>query len=277
MDRAVTFGGGKMFGVLSEPLQPREGPCVLILNSGLIYRVGPGRLSVELARSAGGAGLACFRFDLSGLGDSEPRVPPLGPIESVVADAREAMDHLDRHFGYRRFVLVGLCSGAVHAHHIAAADARVVGAALMDGYVYSTLRSRLTEIGERLRSPGRLARGVLRRAVRLVSPGPAAPVASAEEDAFLPFWPPRAKVETDLSALRDRGVALLFVFTPEWTGYRYAGQMSDAFRRVDYGARLIEKQIDEAEHLYLERRARNELTDTVGRWLAAQPWAEPAC
>ena len=269
MDRAVSFDGGRLFGILTESTSATDRPCVLILNAGLIYRVGPARLAVALARSVRQAGFSSFRFDLSGLGDSEPRMPTVGVMDFAIADARAAMDHLHRHFGFRRFVLVGLCSGAVHAHHVATADVRVVGAALLDGYVYLTLRSLFGDARERIRSPRRLARSVCRLAVRLAFGRGHAQIAIGEDHALIPPWPPRARVEADLRVLRDRGMALLYVFSAEWTAYRYAGQMNDAFRRVRYGPRLTEKQVAFAEHLYLDRRARAELLEIIRGWLAA--------
>jgi pimeloyl-ACP methyl ester carboxylesterase len=269
-ERAVMFGDDQRLGILAEPAAPTRRPCVLIPNSGLIYRVGPARLSVALSRSLAAAGFPAFRFDLSGLGDSEARVSS-GATESAIADAREAMDHLGQVFGWSRFVLLGLCSGAVHAHHIALAEPRVIGVAMMDGYVYATLRSRLAQAQERMRSPVRLARGVIRRAVRfLLRRHPTAPV--SDDDAFIPPWPPRSRVQAELLALQRRGVALLQVFTPEWTDYRYVGQMNEAFR---YGPRLVEKRIENAEHLYLEPAARVELLETVRSWLESDPWGGP--
>jgi len=276
MDRTVTFDDGRLFGVLSEPRQKGDRPCLLILNAGLIYRVGPARLSVELARAAEEAGFASFRFDISGFGDSEPRSVPLGPVESAVADAKAAMDHLGRQFGYRRFVVAGLCSGATQSHHVAVADDRVVGAVLVDGCVFPTLRSRLAELGERLGSPVRLTRLVVRKAWRSVrrlsQPRPAVLAAGGAGEMFP--WPSLAQVASDLALLRDRGVALLYVFSGEWARYRYVGQMADTFRDVAYGPRLVERQNGRAEHLHLDHAARQELLGTVRGWLQGRPWAE---
>ena len=91
MESAVTFGGGRLLGVLSQPESSADRQCLLILNAGLVYRVGPGRLSWDLAHWAADLGFSSFRFDWSGLGDSAPRIPPLGAIESAVADWRQAM------------------------------------------------------------------------------------------------------------------------------------------------------------------------------------------
>ena len=46
------------------------GPTVVMLNSGKLDHLGPGRLWVHLARSWARVGVAVLRVDLSGLGDS---------------------------------------------------------------------------------------------------------------------------------------------------------------------------------------------------------------
>ena len=56
-ERGVVFGDGRLLGVpTSPPDEARDRPCVVILNAGVIHRVGPGRLSVDIARRAAAAG-----------------------------------------------------------------------------------------------------------------------------------------------------------------------------------------------------------------------------
>ena len=267
-ERAVTFGGGRVLGVLTESGDGnRDRPCLVVLNAGLIHRVGPGRLSVEIARCAASAGYSAFRFDLSGLGDAAPRVSPLGVEESAVADVKEALDHLAANHGFRSFVLLGLCSGAVHVHHATVADDRIRGAVLLDGYSYPTLRFRLGAMADRLRSPLLLLRSMVRRAVRFLS-GAGAWRLAAENEAFLPRTPPRHEVEADLRAIVSRGVQLLYVFTGEWSHiYRHEGQVREAFPRVPFGSTLTERLIPSAEHLFFTPPERAQLLGILAEWL----------
>lgn len=270
-ERAVTFGGGRVLGVLTESGdETRDRPCLVVLNAGLIYRVGPGRLSVEIARCAASAGFSAFRFDLSGLGDTAPRVSPLGVVESAVADVREALDHLGANHGFRSFVLLGLCSGAIHAHHATVADDRIKGAVLLDGYSYPTLRFRLGAVADRLSSPLRLLRSLVRRAVRALAGASASPL-PAEDDAFLPRKPTRHDVETDLRAMVSRGVQMLYVFTGEWSRvYRYEGQVRAAFPRIPFGSTLTERLIPTAEHLFFTPPERARLLGILAEWLVGR-------
>lgn len=270
-EEAFTFGGGRVQGVLTTPAdQNPDRPCVVVLNAGLIYRVGPGRLSVEVARCAASAGFSAFRFDLSGLGDTAPRVPSLGVVESAVADVKEALDHLGAHHGFRSFVLIGLCSGAVHVHHAAAADDRVRGAVLVDGYSYPTLRFRLGAVADRLRFPLLLLRSMVRAGARSLSEARVQRLA-AEDDAFLPPTPGRHEVEAGLRAMVSRGVQLLYVFSGEWNHvYRHEGQVRAAFPRVPFGSTLTERLIPAAEHLFFTPPERARLLGILAEWLVGR-------
>jgi alpha-beta hydrolase superfamily lysophospholipase len=133
-ERAVTLGRNALVGVVSEPAMPppAERPVVLLLNSGIVHRVGPARMSVRLARRLSEAGHLSVRFDHSGIGDSAPGADGRSWQELWIAEVREVMDELTRTHGARRFVLVGLCSGATTAFRVALADSRVAGAVLMN-------------------------------------------------------------------------------------------------------------------------------------------------
>ena len=45
-------------------------PTVVLLNAGIVHRVGPNRMHVLLARALAAAGIPSLRFDMSGIGDS---------------------------------------------------------------------------------------------------------------------------------------------------------------------------------------------------------------
>jgi len=229
--------------------------------------VGPGRLSVEIARQAAEAGFPALRFDFSEIGDSLPRAPPLDATASGIADAREAMDHLSAACGARRFVLLGLCSGAWHAHHIAVADPRVAGAVVLDGYAFPTRRSRGMELLERLDDPLAVLGGAGRRVRRLFHSEPAPEAGGGERDKFFPGDPTREQMARDLQALAARDVGLLYVYSGEWRKYRYEGQLRDAFREVALDRILTERLIATADHLYCTQPERAALWPVIGAWL----------
>ena len=83
---------------------------------------------VRLAEKMGKAGIASFRIDFTGLGDS---IGPPGRqfvrtslFEDRVADIKSALDYLQAS-GYRHFAVQGTCSGAYHAFRSSLADQRI--------------------------------------------------------------------------------------------------------------------------------------------------------
>jgi pimeloyl-ACP methyl ester carboxylesterase len=121
-ERACRLGkDGHLFGILSRSTPPNDRPAILMLNAGAIHHVGPNRLYVTLARQLSARGFACLRLDLEGIGDSvlrtEGRENHPYPI-TAIDDTAAAIEYLKR-LGYRRFVALGLCSGAHTAFHAA--------------------------------------------------------------------------------------------------------------------------------------------------------------
>src|SRR5436190_8757987 len=98
-ERAVRLGKNAMVGVLTEPdpqVRSADAPAVVLLNAGLLHRVGACRLHVRVARALAPAGFTSLRFDFSGMGDSEPRRDGLSFEEAAVREVQEAMDYLEK-------------------------------------------------------------------------------------------------------------------------------------------------------------------------------------
>ena len=75
-ERPVMIGADRnLMGIVCEPdgPWPASRPAMIMLNAGLIHRVGPNRLHVRLARELAARGFLSLRLDLSGRGDSDPR------------------------------------------------------------------------------------------------------------------------------------------------------------------------------------------------------------
>ena len=119
-----------LVGVLTESetaFDPGRLPTIVVLNAGLIHRVGPNRIYVKIARDLASLGHTVLRFDFSGTGDSPPRVDATPFATSSVLETRQMMDYLTQTRRIRRFVLLGICSGAEVALKTASTDDRVVG------------------------------------------------------------------------------------------------------------------------------------------------------
>lgn len=194
---------GNVVAILAEPDAPGAGlPAFVLLNAGVLHRVGPHRLHVRLARALAAAGHAALRIDLSGIGDSRPVAHGLSFRDSAVADTRAALDRLGERTGARSAVLFGICAGADNALAAALRDERVAGIVLVDPHAYATRRARLRRLRQRLARGGLLKRVfALRRA--------APPAAGRSERQP----PPRARMRSDLAALTARGVRILSIHT----------------------------------------------------------------
>jgi pimeloyl-ACP methyl ester carboxylesterase len=121
----VEHAGERLLGVLHVPAMRRTDVAVVCLSSGLQNRAGPHRLYVKAARRFAELGLASFRLDLPGVGDSSGRVAEThfdchdaGVIPTIV-------DVLGRDYGLGRIVLLGLCAGARVAIKGAVRDRRI--------------------------------------------------------------------------------------------------------------------------------------------------------
>ena len=142
----VLFGPDRsLVGVVSTPMEEgRMAPVAcLMLNMGANYRVGPHRINVKLARQMARQGVSSIRFDLAGLGDSGPPSGSNHFMTQVVLDVQAAMNLVETMLGIRRFIVIGLCSGAANGMATAMADPRIVGLLMFDAYAFPNRRSRL--------------------------------------------------------------------------------------------------------------------------------------
>ena len=91
-------------------------PVILLLNSGLLPNTGPFRLYVRMARHFSRLGFDSFRFDLSGIGESNRRDDSLPRDQQQIDDIKLVMDSLENTHGKTQFVVMGICTGADNAH-----------------------------------------------------------------------------------------------------------------------------------------------------------------
>jgi hypothetical protein len=262
-ERILTFGADdERFGLASLPpggVDPKR-PALLLLNAGVMPRVGPFRWYVELARRVAARGTLTFRFDHVGVGDAPPM--ETGLLGKEVAKAvGAAMDALTRAYGVERFALGGLCSGALESHNVALVEPRVTAVILLDGYAFKTpifYRELLRRKLARPTSwPGTLRRVAESGFQRLVGSGSApAPTdghgseAQAEEALFFDGWPGLEQARAELSTLVARGGRALFVYTGGWSDFVHPAQFQEMFPGVA-GRGVRVHFLPEADHSYL--------------------------
>lgn len=136
---AVVFrnrDGLRLFGILHRPQGVMEKDVgVIFLSPGVKTRVAPHRLYNKMTESLLKLGYPVLRFDFYGLGDSEGELPErqLADLYATVQDGRYvddtlcAMDWMQERLGLDRFVLAGLCGGALTGIMAAGQDRRARG------------------------------------------------------------------------------------------------------------------------------------------------------
>ena len=261
-ERAFRFGRAHhLVGVagLPEPATPAAPVGVIVLNAGMVHRVGPFRLHVEITRRLNASGYPTLRFDLSSLGDSSAADESRSQTQQVNADVADAMSLLASHSGCSRFVLLGLCSGAQNAHGVAIDEARVAGAIFLDGYAYRTLGFRLRHYLPRLWSAERWHRFISRSLQARASQG---------DDVFAVRFPPREQVQRELAAMLDRGLKLRFIYSGGVTRYfNHPRQFRECFGRLADRPQISARLFAGTDHTYALQVDRQRLLDDITTWL----------
>lgn len=275
LERTVQFGTSALLsGVLTEPLPGHEragAPAVVLINSGILHKVGSCRLYVRLARALADAGFVCLRFDLSGLGDSEVRRDALSFEQSSVLETKDAMDYLQRIKGSTSFLLAGLCSGADVAHMTSLEDTRVSGMASIDARTHMTpmfwwhhyAPKALKWSAWRNWVGTRLAR---LRHVATDNAGLPPDEASFELPTYIREVPPREELARDLRHIVGRGIRTLYIFTDGLEFYNHQGQHRSAFSDVPFGSLMQECHLRGSDHIVTDPALQRRVIDLHVSW-----------
>lgn len=284
-DEVLTFGDdGRLVGIVSHPsggeriargptMSPGTvDPGLILLNAGVLHRVGPHRLHVALARRLAGAGVTGLRLDLGGIGDSVASPDAANFRESAVADTRLVMTTMTEMFGIPRFVLFGICAGADNSIATALVDDRVVGIVLIDPPTHATPRSRLRYLYTRVAKRGR-PQDVVRWGLRTAGRGLQHAIAqlrgnsAPERSSGKREAPPLPVYREQWTQLVERGVRILAIFSGiHGAGYNHPDQLFEWFPALR--GRIEHAYFSDANHTFTELSVQVELVDTVTRWMA---------
>jgi pimeloyl-ACP methyl ester carboxylesterase len=266
---------GQLVGIVSQPggkSRTPPAPAVIVLNAGVLHRVGPHRLHVSLTRRLAELGFASLRLDLGGIGDSTASSDAPTFRESAVADTRAAMTGLGDALGARRFVIFGVCAGADNAIATALVDDRVAGIVLVDPAVYATWRSQLRELRARLAGPGSVPKAVrwaargarknLRRRIERMRRGGEPPAEGRE-------YPPLDKLRAQLVTLVERGVRVFAVYAGiHGEGYNHVDQFYETFPELR--GRVDRAYFPDANHTFTQLEDQAALIGVTTRWVASR-------
>jgi len=310
--RAVSFvndAGQRLFGTLHLSGTPNRAlPTVILLSPGVKMRVGPGRLYLPLTDLMNSLGYTVLRFDFHGLGDSE------GDLEEAmladvynhievgryVGDTLSAMRWMRDQHGCKRFMLGGLCGGAITAVLAAARD-KSVDSLLSLGMTVTlasntatpakyltraVLDSRRRGYFRRLLQPKSWLRlltfqseyGVIWRSMKrlVIKDPPAIPAASGDTTIeqpgnVNPLFPPA------YFAFLQRGGRALMIFSEK---DRLQSEYEEKFaafhqqRLADFQRQVEQHVIAGANHVLSFHEWRDEMLADVRAWLSSRAAAE---
>lgn len=253
VEDAVVFGDyDHLVGIWTMPSQTQ--PCeraVIFVTAGMLHSAGPFRLHRELAQNLAEKSIGTLRFDLSGIGESFGVGTAGESTERAIREIQQAMNWIESEHGIRRFVLIGLCSGADDALRAAERDDRVCGLVSMDGLGYRTRRyyfNRLTQhYAKRLLRLDKW-RTVIQRTFKMQLDSGTPLSLQAGED--IREYPQRDEAAEMLQRLADRGTRMHFIYTGGVAEYyNYADQFNDMFPELRGRAEISTNYFASMDHV----------------------------
>jgi pimeloyl-ACP methyl ester carboxylesterase len=253
---------------------------VLLLNAGLIHRIGPNRIYVKMARMLASMGFVVLRFDFSGIGDSGPRKDKLPVTESMIDEMRQAMDYLEQFKNIKQFICIGLCDGATAAGQISVADYRVRKAVLIDPPVPENPQSTLIAYSKYyskralfnphswlkfllMRSSYRNICDAVRMEIKAIfRPGHSQIRETPEVTSALNKF---------FQTLRTRGTKLLIVYSEDSEGdigERYfLDVVKEEYRMMQDSGFLTTEKLNGTDHLVTPLASQEELLSLISKWV----------
>lgn len=253
-------------GIASLPVVVNENkPAIILFNAGVVHKVGPFDINISIANHLSSMGFLVFRFDLSGMGDSLKVKDGTSHQVTVINDLKQTMSFIESQYAVNTFIMMGLCTGADHAHKIACEDARVVGNVWLDGYGYPTAKFNFLRYAPVFFSPRRLVTAVYHKLVQ------------ADKllknikgvDAYVWELPAKDKYIHEMNALYKRGVKSLYVFSGGVRDYyNYKDQFADSFKGHQFLKSVEIEYFPEFDHTYIIIKDRDIMIKRVSVWLS---------
>jgi len=270
---AVKMGRDQnLIGVMTLPEKRQANVAVVLLNAGVVHRIGPHRISVKIARHLAKLGFATIRFDITGIGDSRSTNSALDFSRQAVQDTKSVMDYLQSQYGYDQFAIYGICSGAMNGYAAALADDRVTGLFMYDGYAFATTKAKFIRNWFRIQNTSlkkylELHRRLYQRIMRLLLGKQDARVLPSLVSEFQ-LRLTKDRFADGLQLLADRGLALVSVYSGSiFETYNYATQFQDAFKGRAFLDKVVCYYIPEMDHLVTALAVQDRLTRLVAEWV----------
>jgi pimeloyl-ACP methyl ester carboxylesterase len=240
-----------------------------MFNAGVLPRIGPHRINVKIARALADRGVAALRFDLAGHGDSRSSAVEGDYRRQAAAALSAAMECVQRELGISRFIVIGICSGAMHAFRVAEVDRRVVGLLLFDGHWYRTIWTKPVRHWKRFRTVGVLRTiSALRRRMRQ---GKDMSGGEAIDDRGWSGQPTKEEFASSLEEIDARGVSVLVVYSRLMIDeglYSYAAQFRHAFNGRNFVDTVRVELRPDFDHTLTSLLSQREYIAMVDEWVS---------
>jgi len=273
MDKVFLFGEkNNLVGIFSEPdnvQKNHDKPLILILNAGLVHRPGPLRMNKEFSLYLAEQGFSSFRFDLSGIGDSEKDGANNQSFsERNISDVGEALELIKDKVSPSKIIVMGLCTGADLAHRVAVKYTDISGSIMLDGYGYPTQRFYLKRYMPILLSPLRMFKIAVKLLSKLLPAKKSITTKESGADAYYWELPVKKHYIDDMELQHKRGNKHLYVYTRAVREYyNYEGQFVDNFASHDFCSSVEIKYFTYADHIYAVLSHRKQLFDACLDWI----------
>ncbi len=245
-------------GIITAPAGIPRTICILV-NAGLVPKLGPFRLYVDVARRLAREHIATLRFDLGGIGDSRQELKHLPLRERTHVEISSAVDEVQRRFPEtRQIVIGGLCSGAEDSFRYAEHDPRITGVLLIDPFSYRTEGHHWRFLAYRM------ARRALRSA-KVFEPVESKPYAHK----LIQYkYMEHAESSRILRAMIERKARVHFVYTGgQQSSFNHPEQLQKMFPNIAFQNRVTVDYFPHLDHTQLLEDDRRQVVTAINSWL----------
>lgn len=241
-----------LFAMVSQPETPTGLPVVVLLNAGLVHRVGPFRLYVPLGRTLAAAGFPVVRFDQPGVGDAPNKDDPdeAGVVSRI-------FDELAANLHSNDFIVGGLCAAADLAWRVAHQDKRVRGLLLLDPVALGGFWFQLGKLRLFMRRKPSTWLAMIQRSFNRKKPA----------NADFRDWPKPDEVRSEFARFLSDGIAVLAIYTGGAAPYfTHARQIEATFGEGARDPRVQFEYWPECDHTFMHSADQARLIETIRSW-----------
>lgn len=272
--------GDRLVGIATRPEHPAD-TGVLIVVGGPQYRAGSHRQFTLLARQLAEQGIASFRFDYRGMGDSEGE---MRNFEAINADIRAAIDtFMEQMPQIHAVTLWGLCDAASAALYYGHTDPRVNSLVLLNPWVHSeagAARARLKYyyLSRLLQISfwAKLFSGQVKVGASVGSLAQSARQATSGTQAAAPADPRHGSpgyIDRMLDGLKRFGGKVQIILSgQDLTAAEFVSltENDKAWRKARQHSRVVVATLKEANHTFSSRSWRDQVGQWTRQWLGRQ-------